>query len=258
VPLELDGPRYRLDPDRFRRAITPDTKLFILCNPHNPVGKVWTEEELRTMGEICIEKGVVVISDEIHQDFVLNRELRHIPFASLGPEFAANSIVCTAPSKTFNLAGLRLSHLFIPNPRLRRELQRAFERSGVHPNTLGFIAGEAAYRHGVPWLEALLEYIRGNHAKLATELRRGIPEISVAPADSLYLAWLDCRALDMGAEELNNFMLREAGLWLSRGDEFGAEGAGYMRMNVGCPRRLLDEALLRLKNAIGRWRQKPG
>lgn len=255
VPLELDGRRYRLDPERFRKAITSDTKLFILCNPHNPVGKVWTEEELRTMGEICIENGVLVISDEIHQDFVLNPEMRHIPFASLGEDFAAHSIVCTSASKTFNLAGLRLSHLFIPNPRLRQELQRALERSGVHPNTLAYIACEAAYCQGAPWLDALLEYIRGNHAQLASELKQSIPEITVAPADSLYLAWLDCRALAMGAEELNDFMLREAGLWLSRGDEFGPEGAGYMRMNVGCPRRLLGEALSRLRNAVDRWRR---
>jgi len=255
VPLEPDGSRhYRLDPDRFRKAIAPDTKLFILCNPHNPVGKVWSKEELQIMGEICIENGVLIVSDEIHQDFVLNRQLRHIPFGSLGEEFAAHSIVCAAPSKTFNLAGLRLSHLFIPNPRLRAEINRTWQRSGVHPSTPGYIACEAAYRHGAPWLDALLEYIRGNHARLAEELCQNIPEIGVAPADSLYLAWLDCRALGMNPDALNDFMLREAGLWLNRGDEFGPGGEGYMRMNLGCTRRLLDEALARLRNAVERWR----
>jgi cystathionine beta-lyase len=256
VPLELQGERYGFDPDRFREAITSDTKLFILCNPHNPVGKVWSEQELRTMGEICIEKGVLVVSDEIHQDFVLNPGMRHISFASLGEQFAANSIVCTAPSKTFNLAGLRLSHLFVPNAQLRDQLQGAFKRSGIHPNTLGCIACEAAYRHGAPWLDALLDYLRENHEQLARELHCSIPEIGVAPADSLYLAWLDCRGLGMKADDLNDFMLREVGLWLNRGDEFGAEGTGFMRMNLGCPRRLLDEALSRLRKATDQWRHR--
>jgi len=258
APLEVrsDG-RYGFDPDRFRRAIAPDTKLFILCNPHNPVGKVWMPAELRTMGEICIERGVLVVSDEIHQDFVLNPQMRHIPFPLLGDEFALHSIVCSAPSKTFNLAGLRLSHLLVPNPRLRGELQRTLERSGVHhPNTFGLIACEAAYRHGAPWLDALLDYIRGNHARLAAELKTNIPEIAVAPADSLFLAWLDCRRLGMTADQLNDFMLGDAGLWMNRGDEFGREGTGFMRMNLGCPRRLLDEALTRLKSAVEKRRRR--
>jgi cystathionine beta-lyase len=259
VPLEHDGKSYRFDPERFRKAITPDTKLFILSNPHNPVGKVWSEEELRTMGDICIEKGVLVISDEIHQDFVLNPALRHIPFASLGEKYADNSIVCTSPSKTFNLAGLRLSFAFVANDRVRQELQRALERTGLHPNTFGYIACEAAYRYGAPWLDSLLDYIRGNHAFLANKLQLEIPEITAAPADSLYLAWLDCRGLKMGARELNDFMLRDAGLRMNPGDEFGPEGAGYMRMNLGCPRALLDKALCQLQQAVENWRKgKPG
>jgi cystathionine beta-lyase len=256
VPLEWDGQRYQFDPDRFRKAITRDTKLFILCNPHNPVGKVWSAEELRIMGEICIEHGVLVVSDEIHQDFVLNREMRHIPFASLGEEFAAHSIVCSAPSKTFNLAGLRLSYLCISNPRLRGEMKRAMERTGTHhPNSLGWIACEAAYRHGAPWLDALLDYLRANHALLAETLAGSIPEITVAPADSLYLAWLDCHKLAMSDDELNDFMLRDAGLWLNRGDEFGPGGEGHMRMNLACPRKFLTEALTRLKLAVDHWRE---
>jgi cysteine-S-conjugate beta-lyase len=258
APLELDGQRYAFDPDRFRKAIASDTKLFILCNPHNPVGKVWSEQELRTMGEICIERDVLMISDEIHEDFVLNPEMRHIPFASLGAEFAANSITCTAPSKTFNLAGLRLSHLFIPNPRVRQELQRALDRSAVHPNTFGYVACEAAYRHGAPWLDALLDYIRANHAYLARTLQNEIPEISPAPPDSLYLAWLDCRRLEMGAQELNDFMLRDAGLRLNAGHEFGPEGAGFMRMNLACPRALLEKALSQLKKAVDCLRNDRG
>ena len=255
VPLELEGGQYRFDPDRFRQAIAPDTKLFILCSPHNPVGKVWTEPELRAMGEICLERGVLVVSDEIHQDFVLNRALRHIPFASLGEDFANRSIVCGAPSKTFNLAGLNLSHLFIPNPRIRKELSQAMHRTGVHrANTLGLVACEAAYCYGAPWLDALLEYLRGNHARLAEELQRHFPEIGVAPADSLYIAWLDCRGLGLNSQELNDFMLRDAGLWLNRGEEFGPGGEGHMRMNLGCPRALLDRALTQLTAAVQRLR----
>lgn len=257
VPLEAgaDG-RYVFDPDRFRRAIQPNTRLFILCHPHNPVGKVWSAEELRTMGEICLERGVLVVSDEIHQDFVLNPEMRHLPFASLGGELANNCIVCSAPSKTFNLAGLRLSHVFVPNPRLRGGLQRTLERTGAKSaNTFGPIACEAAYRHGAPWLDALLDYLRGNHARLAESLKTNVPEISVSPADSLYLAWLDCRRLRMTPDQLNAFMLNDVGLWLNRGDEFGAEGAGFMRMNLGCPRQRLDEALSRLKIAVSDWRE---
>jgi cystathionine beta-lyase len=256
LPLERDsGGRYGFDPERFRQAIASDTKLFILCNPHNPVGKVWTEAELRTMGEICLEREILVVSDEIHQDFVLNRELRHIPFASLGLDFAKRSIVCSAPSKTFNLAGLNLSHLFIPDARIREDLRHALHRAGVHrANTLGTIACEAAYRYGAPWLDALLDYVRGNHARLAEELKRNLPEIGVAPADSLYLAWLDCRGLGLSSKELNDFMLRDAGLWLNRGEEFGPGGEGHMRMNLGCPRTLLDQALAQLTGAVQRLR----
>ncbi len=258
VPLEPDSDgRYQFDPDRFRRAIQPNTRLFILCNPHNPVGKVWSADELRTMGEICLERGVLIVSDEIHQDFVLNPAMRHQPFASLGDEFASRTIVCSAPSKTFNLAGLRLSHVFVPDPRLRGELQRTLDRTGArNSNTFGYLACEAAYRHGASWLDALLDYLRGNHAHLAAELATNIPEITVAPPDSLYLAWLDCLGLGLNADQLEHFMLHDAGLWLNRGDEFGPEGAGFMRMNLGCPRRTLDEALARLNRAVEHWRKK--
>jgi cystathionine beta-lyase len=259
VPLEWDGNRYGLDIDRFRAAIAKDTKLFILCNPHNPVGKVWTEPELRAIGEACMERDVLVVSDEIHRDFVLNPELRHIPFASLGEDFAQHSIVCSAPSKTFNLAGLNLSHLFVANTRRREELMRAMFRTGFfRANTMGTVACEAAYRFGAPWLEALLDYLRGNHAYLAQELQCHIPEIKVAPAESLFLAWLDCRGLGLNDKDLNDFMLREAGLWLNRGEEFGPGGEGHMRMNLGCRRALLEQALSQLKSAVEALRASRG
>lgn len=251
APLVLDSGRYRFDARTFEAAIRPDTRLFILCNPHNPTGNVWSEADLRTMGEICFRHGIVVVADEIHQDFILNRDLRHIPFASLGEQFAQNSITCTAPSKTFNLAGLQSANVFIPNQRLREQFMRTLDRnSGLLVNTLGMVAAEAAYQYGEPWLEALLDYIRGNQAHFAAEIHKATQRLTVLPADSLYLAWMDCRALDMAAPELNKFMLTKARVWLDKGQKFGPEGHGFMRVNLGCPRATVDEGIRRIVAAL--------
>lgn len=251
APLVLDGGRYRFDAKIFEAAIRPDTRIFILCNPHNPTGNVWSEADLRTIGEICNRHGILVVADEIHQDFVLNRDLRHIPYASLGEAFAQNSITCTAPSKTFNLAGLQSANVFIPNPRIRDQFKRVLDRnSGLLVNTLGMVAAEAAYRHGEPWLEALLAYIRANQAHFAAEIHKATQRLSVLPADSLYLAWMDCRALEMPAPELNKFMLTKARVWLDKGQKFGPEGHGFMRVNLGCPRATVDEGIRRIVAAV--------
>ncbi|MBN9528960.1 MAG: pyridoxal phosphate-dependent aminotransferase [Alphaproteobacteria bacterium] len=251
APLVLDSGRYRFDAKIFEAAIRPDTRIFILCNPHNPTGNVWSEADLRTMGEICNRHGILVVADEIHQDFVLNRDLRHIPYASLGEAFAQNSISCTAPSKTFNLAGLQSANVFIPNPRIRDQFKRILDRnSGLLVNTLGMVAAEAAYRHGEPWLEALLAYIRANQAHFAAEIHKATQRLSVLPADSLYLAWMDCRALEMPAPELNKFMLTKARVWLDKGQKFGPEGHGFMRVNLGCPRATVDEGIRRIVAAV--------
>lgn len=251
APLVLEGDRYRFDEALFEAAIRKDTRLFILSNPHNPTGNVWSEAELRAMGEICARHDILVISDEIHQDLILNPSLRHIPFASLGPEFAENSITCTAPSKTFNLAGLQSANLFIPNPRLREAFSRQYDRN-MFPlvNSLGMVAAEAAYAQGEAWLEALLSYLRGNHAHFAKAVHEMGAKLRVLPADSLYLAWMDCRDLGMDAAELDRFMLTRARLWLDKGQKFGAEGHGFMRINLGCPRATVDEAISRLKAAV--------
>ncbi len=251
APLVLDGGRYRFDAAIFEAAIRPDTKVFILCNPHNPTGNVWSEADLRTMGEICQRHGILVVADEIHQDFVLNRDLRHIPFATLGPAFAANSITCTAPSKTFNLAGLQSANVIIPNARVRAEFTRQLDRnSGLLVNTLGMVAAEAAYQYGEPWLEALLDYIRGNQAHFAAAIHEGTQRLTVLPADSLYLAWMDCRALEMDAPALNKFMLTQARVWLDKGQKFGPEGHGFMRVNLGCPRATVDEGIRRILSVV--------
>jgi cystathionine beta-lyase len=249
--LERTDDGYRFNAHTFEAAIRPNTKIFILSHPHNPTGNVWSEDDLRAMGEICARRGVLVISDEIHEDLILNPTKQHIPLASLGEKFAQNSITCTAPSKTFNLPGLQSANVFISNQRMREEFIRQYERN-MFPlvNTLGMVAAEAAYTHGEPWLEELLVYLRDNHAHFATSVNRATSKVRVLPADSLYLTWMDCRGLGMDAAALDRFMLLRARLWLDKGQKFGVDGHGYMRVNLGCPRSTVDEAIHRLTTAI--------
>jgi len=251
APLERTDDGYRFDARTFEAAIRPDTKIFILSNPHNPTGNVWSSDELTTMGEICGRHGVLVVADEVHQDLIINPAKRHIPFASLGADLARNSITCTAPSKTFNLPGLQSANVFVPDRRLREDLARQYERNLYPlPNTLGMVAAEAAYTYGEPWLEELLTYLRGNHRRFAEAVNGYTSKVRVLPADSLYLAWMDCRGLGLDAEALDHFMLTRARLWLDKGQKFGAEGRGYMRVNLGCPRSTVDEAIQRLTGAL--------
>ncbi|MFJ1311545.1 MalY/PatB family protein [Agrobacterium sp. P15N1-A] len=251
APLEFTGDGYRFNAKTFEAAIRDNTKLFILSHPHNPTGNVWSEDELRTMGEICARKGVLVISDEIHEDLILNPAKKHIPFASLGEAFAQNSITCTAPSKTFNLPGLQSANVFVPNRKIREELHRQYDRN-VFPlvNTLGMVAAEAAYAHGEPWLEEMLIYLRANHTHFASSITAADARLKVLPADSLYLAWMDCRGLGMDADALNTFMLTKARIWLDKGQKFGIEGHGFMRVNLGCPRSTVDNAINRITSAV--------
>jgi cystathionine beta-lyase len=251
APLQRTADGYRFDATTFEAAIRPGTRLFILSHPHNPTGNVWSEDELRTMGEICARHGVLVIADEIHEDLIINPARKHIPFASLGPELAANSITCTAPSKTFNLPGLQCANAIVPDRRLRDALARQYERNlfpGV--NLLGMVAAEAAYTHGEPWLEQMLGYLRDNHARFTDAVNGATDKVRVLAADALYLAWMDCRGLGMDAESLEKFMLTEARLWLDQGQKFGTEGHGYMRVNLGCPRSTVEEAITRLTTAV--------
>ena len=251
APLERSETGYRFNEKIFEAAIRDNTKLFILSHPHNPTGNVWSEDELRAMGEICLRHGVLVISDEIHQDLIINPTKKHIPFASLGDKFAQNSITCTAPSKTFNLPGLQSANVFIPSRRVRDELLRQYDRN-MFPlvNTLGMVAAEAAYAHGEPWLEEMLIYLRSNHIHFRSAVNEATTKIEVLPADALYLAWMDCRALGMDATALDKFMLTKARLWLDKGQKFGMEGHGYMRVNLGCPRATVDEAIRRLAAVV--------
>lgn len=251
APLIQEGNCYRFDPEVFEASIRPGTKLFILCNPHNPTGNVWTCEELLEMAAICERHGVLVVSDEVHQDLIFGQEERHIPFAMFGDDIAQNAIVCTAPSKTFNIAGLSCANVFIPNERLRQAFRTQAERNGSFlVNTMGTAACEAAYRHGEPWADAMLGYVRGNQEHFARQVKElGLP-LTVTPTGALYLAWVDFRQLRMPPAELHDFLLRRARLWLDPGTKFGAQGAGFMRINLACPRSVVDEALRRLAEAL--------
>lgn len=253
APLQLDeGTRsYGFDAEAFEAAITPKTRLFFLCNPHNPTGNIWSKADLRRMGEICLRHNILVVSDEIHQDMILTPHRKHIPFAALGDEFAQNSIICTAPSKTFNLAGLKCSNMFIVNEKRRKDVQSALARGGMSfVNMLGAVACEAAYRDGEPWLEELLAYIRENQRHFAAAVHQAIPALRVFETDALYLAWMDCRGLNMQGPELEKFMLTKARVWFDRGPRFGRQGQGFMRVNLACPRSRVQEAIERMKRAF--------
>jgi len=250
--LKYEDGRYVIDFEDFERKIADNgVKLFILCSPHNPVGRVWTREELEKMGDICLKYNCLVVSDEIHSDFVFAPH-RHIVFSMIKPVFAENSIICTAPSKTFNLPGLQISNIFIANAALRLRFTKEYTRSGYSQlNAMGLAACEAAYRYGREWLTQLLEYLSGN-MKLVYEFgeRTGIKPM---PLEGTYLAWLDFSKLKLSHKELDELIINKAGLWLSSGTTFGKdEGDGFQRINIACPRPVLSKALGQLESAIQR------
>jgi len=226
-------------------------KTILFCNPHNPVGRLWKRDEIIEMGEIVINNGGVVISDEIHCE-ILFKDQKHIPFASISKKFEQNSIICMSPSKTFNLAGLEVSTIIIPNKKLRDNFINT--RSGIvpNPNVFGYIALEAAYRHGDEWLEQVLDYLQENLDYLKEYLENKIPNIQVINPEGTYLIWLDFRDLGMDNPTLSNFMKREAKVGLEDGFIFGESGSGFMRMNIACPRSILSEALKRIENAVNK------
>ena len=249
--LVLRGGRYEIDFADFEEKIVANqVKLFLLCSPHNPVGRVWTKEELERIAEICRKHHVIVVADEIHEDFVWSGH-PHIPFASLGEEAANYSVTCTSPSKTFNLAGLQVSNIFIPNFELRRKLKHEINAAGYSQlNTMGLTACEAAYRDGLPWLEELKAYLRQNIEYTRTFLRQNLPQVRLIEPEGTYLLWLDFRNLGLSNTALEELIIKKAGLWLDSGAIFGAAGKGFQRINVACPRAVLAEALQRIAKAI--------
>lgn len=250
-PLVLENGRYRMDLDDMERKIKEhDVKLFILCSPHNPVGRVWTREELEGAGALCEKYDVIIVSDEIHSDFTYG-DRTHTIFPSLSPQLAERTILCTAPSKTFNLAGLQVSNIFVPNQKLRRAMRRAIDQTGYgNLNMMGLAACQAAYEQGEEWLRELKTYLAGNLDYLRQRIRQDLPGIRLIEPEGTYLVWLDLRELNLSEEEQQELIVKKAGLWLDTGTMFGEEGAGFERINIACPRKTLQEAADRLARAL--------
>lgn len=249
-PLKLEDGRYTMDFDDLEAKIDPKVKMLILCSPHNPVGRVWSEEELMRLGQICMKHNILVVADEIHFDLVY-KKYSHVPFARISEEFLDHSITCIAPSKTFNLMGLQVSSIIIPNKELRNRYNKEVNDLSIgSPNTFGVVASEAVYRHGEEWLDELISYLQKNLNHLTEYFREKIPQIKVIQPEGTYLVWLDCRELGLSSKELDDFMLRKAKVAMNEGYIFGDEGEGFMRMNIACPRSILEKSLQQMEQAI--------
>lgn len=247
-----DG-QYAVDYEDFEKKIIENhVKLFLLCSPHNPVGRVWTRDELITIGEICLKHKVVVLSDEIHCDFTYEGFV-HTPFAAISEEFAKNSVICTAPSKTFNLAGLQVSNIFIADEPKRKLFSKAVDAAGYSQlNVMGLVAAKAAYTYGEAWLCELKEYLAANLSFVREFLKENIPQIKLVEPQGLYLIWLDCSALGLTltCEELEKLVSEKANLWLDGGIMFGRETGQFQRMNIACTRKTLQQAMEQLADAV--------
>ena len=250
-PLVLKDGKYSIDfADLEAKIVQNNVKLMLLCSPHNPVGRVWSREELQKVGDICLAHHVIIVSDEIHSDFVWG-ENKHTVFASLGEKYAQNCMVCTAPSKTFNIAGLQVSNIFIPNEDLRNAFRHEVAAAGYSQvNTLGLVACEAAYRYGEDWLTQVKTYIEANIRFVDAYLKSNLPQIKLLTPQGTYLIWLDCSALGFTAEDREQWLWHKAKLWLDGGGIFGPEGQAFERINVACPRSTLLQALEQLKKAV--------
>jgi cystathionine beta-lyase len=241
---------YTVDLDRFAAAITDRTRAFLLCNPHNPVGRVFTPAELTAMAELCLRHDMTIISDEIHGDLIY-RGYRHTPIASLAPEIEARTITVMAPSKTYNIPGLGCAVAIIPNKELRQRYQAAHKGLVGHVNNLGYVAALAAYRDGQPWLDACLRYLEANRDFVYRYVAEKLPPLAVSPMEGTYLAWLDCRQAGLpDGMAPGKFFLEKAKVALNEGATFGRGGAGFVRLNFGCPRAILAEALERMRAAL--------
>ncbi len=243
---------YEVDYADFEKKIQENrVKIFVLCNPHNPVGRVYREEELRRMGEICRKHGVLVVSDEVHSDFTYPGQ-KHLVFASLGSEFEQMTITCTAPSKTFNLAGLQVANIFIANKDIREAFNKEIAKTGYcELNMIGLVACQAAYEGGEEWLEQLQDYLKGNLDFVRTFLQKRLSQIRLIEPEGTYLIWLDCHGLSLSEDEREDLIVKKAGLWLDSGRMFGKGGEGFERINIACPRKTLETAMHKLLAALG-------
>lgn len=243
--------RYHIDFEDFEQKIVENQiKLFFLCNPHNPVGRVWTKEELTRLGDICVKHHVTVVSDEIHEDFVFKG--KHQVFANIKKEYEEITVTCTAPSKTFNIASLMISNILIPNPELKRKFKHQMDAAGISQlNVLGLVACEAAYEHGEEWYQAMKNYVKENIEFVKQYVEKQLPGVNMVEHEGTYLVWLDFRGTGLSVEELDDKIINQAKLWLDSGKIFGSCGEGFQRINVACPRKVLEEAMERIKNVVG-------
>lgn len=247
--IEQEDGGWAIDFEDFESK-AKEAKMFFLCSPHNPLGIVWTKEELARMCEICIANDVLIVSDEIHSDLIFHRK-KHIPTATLSPEIAAHVITCISGTKTFNLAGLQASATIFPNQELKAVYDKFWFNLDIHRNNaFSTIAMEVAFNEGEEWLEQLLTYIDGNFEFIKEYCSANIPQIKPNVPDATYLVWLDCRGMGMSNEELRNFMIHKAGLGLNEGWSFGPKLSGFMRLNAACPRPVLVKAMEQLKAAV--------
>lgn len=247
--VKLDDGSYVMDYEDIEAKIK-DVKVFILCNPHNPVGRVWTREELTRLGEICLKHNVLVISDEIHSDIILKNH-KHTPFASISKEFSENTITCMAPTKTFNLAGLQSSFLVISNPYYYEVMDKAFSRLDIkRNNAFSLVATEAAYNYGEDWLYELIKYIEDNVDFAIDYIKNHIPQLKVKKPEGTYLLWVDFNSLNVDEKDLKDALINKGRVALSDGSSFGIGGDGYYRINLACPRSMVLEGLKRIEFAI--------
>ncbi len=251
-PLIHDGDTFRMDyEDIERKTADSNVKLMLLCNPHNPAGRVWTREELETLGHICLKNNVIVVSDEIHCELVYEGN-RYTPFASISDEFLANSITCISPSKAFNIAGLQIANIVASDAETRRRIDKAININEVcDVNPFGVEATIAAYsRDGEEWLSQLLDYLHGNYEYMKEFCHKNLPAFPIAKLEGTYLVWMDCRSLGMTSEVLEHLLVEKAALWLNAGTMYGAEGEGFMRWNIACPHSVLADGLSRFASYV--------
>ncbi len=250
-PLRYQNGRYEVDfVDLEEKLSNPQTTLMILCNPHNPIGKIWDKETLERIGELCFKHHVVVISDEIHGDLT-DPGHNYIPFASVCAHCRDNSITCLAPTKAFNLAGLQTAAVVVPDSTLRHRVWRGLNTDEVaEPNVLAVPVAIAAFTEGGEWLDELRAYLYQNKVLVRERVKKEIPELSVVSSDATYLLWIDCTKITENAEELAAFIREKTGLYLAAGNQYGKGGERFLRMNIACPRALVEDGLSRLKSAI--------
>lgn len=248
--LSDDG-KYHIDFDDLEKKIKDnDVKLFLLCSPHNPVGRVWTVDELKRIAEICVENEVIIVSDEIHEDFVFEG-YTHTPLINVDERIKEYCITATSPAKTFNLAGLQISNIIIPNLKLRQLFKKEIDAAGYSQlNTIGIVACEAAYNYGEQWYDALKKYLAGNLDFVRDYLKKELPEVKLIEPEGTYLIWLDFRALGLSEKDLEDLIVNKAKLWLDSGAIFGEAGEGFERINIATTRATLKEALERIRNVI--------